>query len=83
MKTYISLLHDFNNCQSELQAWLFVISMMLIGVLISLILDAVFTKKRDTYYHGQIDAIRGIIKWKLERNKDGEEVWVEKNEEKK
>lgn len=37
----------------------------------------IFSDKRDTYYYGQIDAIRGIIKWKLERNKDGEEVWTE------
>jgi type IV secretory pathway component VirB8 len=76
-----SLLKDFQNVSSETEAWIFAIAWIFIGFAIAIIVIVIIISlpknRRDTYFHGQIDAIRGIIKWKLERNKDGEEVWTE------
>lgn len=72
-----TLMNDFNQIGSEAEAWYYFISITLCGILLGMILFMILSGKRNTYYHGQIDAIRGIIKWKLERNEEGEEVWTE------
>lgn len=35
-----------------------------------------FGIEKEGYKKGQIDALRGIVKYELKRNEDGEEVWT-------
>lgn len=72
----MSLQSEFNNCPNELYAWCLAIVFMIAGFTISFGVYLFFTKEKDTYYHGQIDAIRGIIKYRLAPNENGEHVWI-------
>jgi len=72
----MELMNEFNLISSPIEAWAVLLGLLFCGGLIGFVLQVIISP-RDTYYHGQIDAIRGIIKWKLERNEDGEEVWTE------
>ena len=72
-------MNDLHSISSEYQAWLLFIMLVALGFTLAKFFDRLFTDTKDTYRSGQIDALRGIIKYKLTRNKEGEEVWTEIN----
>jgi hypothetical protein len=71
----MSLMNDFHNIPNEFSAWLLLFMAITLGFVIRNTIQDVFLTK-DTYRNGQIDAIRGIIKYKLTWNEKGEEVWT-------
>lgn len=71
-------MNEFQNVSSEFEALLMAITYVVIGFALYFIID----DHKDTYRNGQIDAIRGIIKYKLTRNEKGEEVWTKTNNDK-
>ena len=71
------LLKDFHTA-TTFQMWAIVIALLILGIMIGIIILGISTNPNDdSYFRGQIDAIRGIIKWELKSNEDGEEIWTE------
>ena len=69
----MEFIKDFQKCFEETEAWIFKLHGYSWDFVIIIVIgdnnNITSKNRRDTYFHGQIDAIRGIIKWKLERNK--------------
>lgn len=56
---------------------------LFIGIVFGIITTCVmFSTFHRTYKDGQIDAIQGKIKYKLEVQPNGETIWKERNEQK-
>lgn len=72
----MSLLHDFQTCSSEFEAWFYGFVFFVGGIAVSLFIDQILNRN-DNYRQGQIDALNGKIKYEKKENKDGETVWVE------
>ena len=71
-----SLLNDFNNCQSELMAWLYAAEFIIAGIAVGLFLMMLLDKDKG-YRQGEIDAINGKIKYEKHENDNKETVWRE------
>jgi hypothetical protein len=72
----MSLLHDFQNCSTNFEAWFYAFVFFVGGYITFLFIDLILNKN-DNYRQGQIDALNGKIKYKKTVNKDGETVWIE------
>ena len=71
-------MNDFQNCSSQLEAWMFVFELaVLVAIFVLLILGIFKVDLFDYYRKGQIDALNGKIKFEKKENSEGEIVWHE------
>ena len=74
----ISLMNNSQNILSEYEDWYIVfvhISLFVVGLGLGLVITLLLSK---SYRQGQIDALRGKIKYEKKENKNGELLWTEK-----
>lgn len=77
MKLLMSLLGNFQSVSTEaLFDWVTAGTFVLLGFLIAVLLYVILPGDKG-YKQGQIDALNGKVKYKKEKNQDGETVWME------
>lgn len=71
------MLEIFKDIHSEWDAWTTAIPFIFLGIIIGAGIFLFLSRNDKTYFEGQIDAIRGNIKYRLVENELGESVWEE------